>query len=123
MTASLVISPNDTQQKQTDPDCRMPPCTCRPLLGPFVLSLGRVPEGLSPQALYFPLYGLGLVKTAAHRTGDIGPDREHQCIPRRTRNKLIHTATCCSRVWKKSWQKLSRVGLNRYRARRNRFPN
>jgi len=100
-----VISPNDTQQDQTDSDYRMPPCTCPPLLGPFVLSLSRVPEGLSPEALYFPFCGLGLVKTAAHRSGEFGLDKERQCIPRRTGNKLIHT-TSWSRAWPKSSQKL-----------------
>ena len=92
--ATVVISPNDTQQDQADSDCRMLPGTCPAARAVGVLSLGRVPEGLSPQALHFPLCGLGLVKTAAHRSGDIGPDKERQCIPRRTRNKLIQTATC-----------------------------
>src|SRR5215813_8039393 len=56
---------------------------------PPARTVGALPRpssrrGCRIQALHFPLYGLGLVKTAAHRSGDIEPDQEHRCIPRRT---------------------------------------
>jgi len=76
---------------------------------PPARTVGALPRpssqrGCRIQALHFPLYGLGLVKTAAHRSGDIGPDQEHRCIPRRTGNKLIQSWQAIAREPEPLWR-------------------
>jgi len=59
-----MISPNDTHRIEPT-ECRCALFCLHPLTNPLVPFLSGVPERVSPQAaLYFPWYGLALVKTA-----------------------------------------------------------